>query len=251
MSGRRKLIAGNWKMNGLHADGVALASGIAEKLKAAGTVAFDLLVCPPATLIWPVAAAVKGSGLAVGGQDCHAKTSGAHTGDISPAMLVDAGCSHVIVGHSERRQDHKEPDALIADKAAAAHAAGLVAIICVGETLEQREAGQAGAVVASQLAGSIPPGSTAVNTVIAYEPVWAIGTGRTATPADVAEIHALIRQDLLKRLADGARVRILYGGSVKPSNAGELMAVADVDGALVGGASLKVEDFWGIAASCR
>ncbi len=251
MSGRRKLIAGNWKMNGLHADGVALASGIAEKLKAAGTVAFDLLVCPPATLIWPVAAAVKGSGLAVGGQDCHAKTSGAHTGDISPAMLVDAGCSHVIVGHSERRQDHKEPDALIADKAAAAHAAGLVAIICVGETLEQREAGQAGAVVASQLAGSIPPGSTAVNTVIAYEPVWAIGTGRTATPTDVAEIHALIRQDLLKRLADGAAVRILYGGSVKPSNAGELMAVADVDGALVGGASLKVEDFWGIAASCR
>ena len=251
MSGRRKLIAGNWKMNGLHADGVALASGIADKLKAAGTVAFDLLVCPPATLIWPVAGTVKGSGLAVGGQDCHPETSGAHTGDISPAMLVDAGCSAVIVGHSERRQDHKEPNALIAAKAAAAHAAGLTAIICVGETLEQREAGQAGAVVASQLAGSIPAGSTAVNTVIAYEPVWAIGTGRTATPADVAEIHALIRQDLLKRLPDGARVRILYGGSVKPSNAGELMAVADVDGALVGGASLKVEDFWGIAASCR
>ena len=251
MSGRRKLIAGNWKMNGLHADGVALATGIAGRLKAAGSVAFDLLVCPPATLIWPVASAVKGSGVAVGGQDCHPKIGGAHTGDISPSMLADAGCSHVIVGHSERRQDHKESDALIAAKAAAAHAAGLIAIICVGETLEQREAGQAGAVVGGQLAGSIPAGATAANTVIAYEPVWAIGTGRTATPADVAEIHALIRADLVKRLESGSAVRILYGGSVKPSNAAELMAVPDVDGALVGGASLKVEDFLGIATSCR
>ncbi len=250
MSGRRKLIAGNWKMNGRHEDGVALATGLAEKLRGAGTVPFDLLVCPPATLIWPVAAAVTGSGVAVGGQDCHVKTSGAHTGDISPAMLTDAGCAYVIVGHSERRQDHKESDALIAAKAAAAHAAGLVAIICVGETKEQRQAGQAGAVVASQLAGSIPAGATATNTVIAYEPVWAIGTGLTATPADVAEIHALIRADLLKRLDSGAAVRILYGGSVKPDNAVELMAVPDVDGALVGGASLKVADFWGIASAC-
>jgi len=251
MAERRKLIAGNWKMNGLRADGVALARGVAEKLKAAGPVPFDLLVCPPATLIWPVAEAVAGSGVAVGGQDCHPKTSGAHTGDTSPAALAEAGCRYVIVGHSERRQDHAESDALVAAKAAAAHAAGLTAIICVGETLAQREAGQAGAVVASQLAGSIPPGSTAVNTVVAYEPVWAIGTGRNATPADVAEIHALIRADLVKRLESGAAVRILYGGSVKPGNAGELMAVPDVDGALVGGASLKVEDFWGIAASCR
>ncbi len=250
MGERRKLIAGNWKMNGLHADGVALAAGIAEKLKAAGVVSFDLLICPPATLIWPVSAVVKGCGVAVGGQDCHPKTSGAHTGDISPSMLVDAGCSYVIVGHSERRQDHKEPDALIAAKAAAAHAAGLTAIICVGETLAQREAGQAGAVVASQLSGSIPAGSTAANTVVAYEPVWAIGTGRNATPADVAEIHAAIRADLIKRIPGGSCVRILYGGSVKQSNAGDLMAVPDVDGALVGGASLKVDDFWGIAASC-
>lgn len=251
MSGRRKLIAGNWKMNGLRADGVALARGVAEKLTGAGTVSFDLLVCPPATLVWPVAEAVKGSGLAVGGQDCHFKTSGAHTGDTSPAVLADAGCAYVIVGHSERRQDHGESDALIASKAAAAHAAGLIAIVCVGETLEQRERGEAGAVVSAQLAGSIPAGATAANTVVAYEPVWAIGTGRNATPADVAEIHALIRADLVKRMADGAAVRILYGGSVKPGNAAELMAVPDVDGALVGGASLKVDDFWGIAAVCR
>ncbi|MEI6557050.1 MAG: triose-phosphate isomerase [Rhodospirillaceae bacterium] len=251
MSGRRKLIAGNWKMNGLRADGVTLAAGLAAKLSAAGAVGFDLLVCPPATLIWPVAAAVKGSGVALGGQDCHPKASGAHTGDISAAMLAEAGCGYVIVGHSERRQDHREPDALVAAKAAAAHAAGLIAIICVGETLEQREAGQAAAVVGGQLAGSIPAGAGAANTVIAYEPVWAIGTGRTATPDDVAGIHALIRADLVTRLPSGAAVRILYGGSVKPSNAAELMAVPDVDGALVGGASLKVEDFWGIATSCR
>ena len=249
MSGRRKLIAGNWKMNGLRADGVALATDIAGRLKAAGPVGFDLLLCPPATLIRSVVEAVTGSGVAVGGQDCHVRTSGAHTGDISPAMLVDAGCSHVIVGHSERRQDHGEADALVAAKAAAARAAGLVAIICVGETLDQREAGQAGAVVERQLAGSIPDGATAADTVIAYEPVWAIGTGRTATPADVAEIHALIRAHLVGRFAGGAAMRILYGGSVKPSNAGELMAVPDVDGALVGGASLKAEDFWGIATS--
>ena len=249
MNGRRKLIAGNWKMNGLHADGVALAVDIADRLKAAGAVAFDLLVCPPATLIRSVAEAVRGSGVAVGGQDCHVKTSGAHTGDISPSMLVDAGCSHVIVGHSERRQDHGEADALVAAKAAAARAAGLVTIICVGETLAQRELGQAAAVVKGQLAGSIPDGATAADTVIAYEPVWAIGTGRTATPADVAEIHALVRAHLVSRFGDGAAMRILYGGSVKPSNAGELLAVSDVDGALVGGASLKAADFWGIATS--
>ncbi|MEI8397106.1 MAG: triose-phosphate isomerase [Rhodospirillaceae bacterium] len=251
MAGRRKLIAGNWKMNGLRADGLALAGDLAGRVKAAGAVPFDLLVCPPATLVWPVAEAVAGSGLAVGGQDCHPMTAGAHTGDISTAMLREAGCAYVIVGHSERRQDHAESDALVAAKAVAAHAAGLIAIICVGETLAERERGEAGAVVGRQLAGSIPAGTTAVNTVIAYEPVWAIGTGRNATPADVAEIHALIRADLLKRLADGAGVRILYGGSVKPSNAAELMAVPDVDGALVGGASLKADDFWAIAASCR
>ncbi len=248
---RRKLIAGNWKMNGLCADGVALARGVAERLSSAGAIACDLLVCPPATLIWPVSQAVAGSGLAVGGQDCHPKVSGAHTGDIAAAMLAEAGCRYVIVGHSERRQDHAERDALIAAKAAAAHAAGLTAIICVGETEAERDRGEAWTVVGGQLAGSIPAGATAANTVIAYEPVWAIGTGRTATPADVAEIHSQIRADLVRRLETGASVRILYGGSVKPGNAAELMAVPDVDGALVGGASLKVDDFWGIAAACR
>jgi triosephosphate isomerase len=250
MAKRRKLIAGNWKMNGLKADGVALARDLAGRLRAAGGLPAELLVCPPATLIWPVAEAVAGSGLAVGGQDCHPMAGGAHTGDISAAMLAEAGCGHVIVGHSERRQDHGESDALVAAKAAAAHAAGLVAILCVGETGAERDRGEAGAVVARQLGGSIPAGATAANTVIAYEPVWAIGTGRTATPADVAEIHALIRAELVRRLETGSAVRILYGGSVKGANAGALMAVPDVDGALVGGASLKADEFWAIATSC-
>ena len=246
----RKLIAGNWKMNGLKAEGVALAQDVAERLAAAGPIQVDVLVCPPATLIWPVTEAVAGTGLAVGGQDCHIQASGAYTGDISAAMLAEAGCGYVIVGHSERRQTHDETDALIAAKAAAAHAAGLVAIICVGETDAERDRGEAGLVVGRQLAGSIPASATAANTVIAYEPVWAIGTGRTATPADVAQIHALIREALVRRLNTGATVRILYGGSVKPSNARELMAVPDVDGALVGGASLKADEFWGIVTSC-
>ncbi len=253
MTERRKLIAGNWKMNGLKTDGVALARAVAAQRAAAGpsaASAVDLLVCPPATLVWPVAEAVAGTGLAVGGQDCHPKVSGAHTGDISAAMLAEAGCTAVIVGHSERRQDHGEGDALIAAKAAAAHAAGLMAIICVGETETERDRGDAGTVVQRQLTGSIPPGATAANTVIAYEPVWAIGTGRTATATDVAEIHALIRADLVRRLATGNGVRILYGGSVKPANARDLMAVPDVDGALVGGASLKADEFWAIAMSC-
>jgi triosephosphate isomerase len=251
MPERRKLIAGNWKMNGLHAAGLELATDLSQRLAAAGTVGFDMLVCPPATLIHPVAQAVAGTPLAVGGQDCHVKPSGAHTGDISAAMLVDAGCAFVIVGHSERRQNHGEDDALVSAKAAAAHAAGLIAIICVGETLEQREAGQALEVVASQVAGSIPSGADAANTVIAYEPVWAIGTGKTATSADVAEVHAHVRATLAGRIGDPDAVRILYGGSVKPSNAAELMAVDHVDGALVGGASLVADDFWGIAETCR
>ncbi|MEX2009910.1 MAG: triose-phosphate isomerase [Dongiaceae bacterium] len=245
----RPLVAGNWKMNGRRADGVALASELARRAKA-GALGCDLVVCPPATLLVPVAAALAGSPVALGGQDCHPGPDGAHTGDIAAAMLVDAGCRFVIVGHSERRAGHGETDALVRAKAAAARAAGLVAIVCLGETDSERDAGRALAVVERQLAGSLPDGATAADTVIAYEPVWAIGTGRTAKPADVAEVHGHLRRLLRARVGDADRVRLLYGGSVKPDNAAELLAVADVDGALVGGASLAAADFWAIAQSC-
>ena len=251
MTARRKLIAGNWKMNGLKADGLELASDLAGRLKGAGPVAFDMLVCPPFPLLFPVGEAIADSPLALGGQDCAPKTSGAHTGDVAPTMLKDAGCRFVILGHSERRGDHGESDAVVNAKAVAAHKEGLVAIVCVGETEAQRDAGQANAVVSGQLAGSIPAGANPQNTVIAYEPVWAIGTGKTATPDDVKAMHAHIRAELAGKIADPDKVRILYGGSVKPGNAAELMAVENVDGALVGGASLKAEDFWGIATACR
>jgi triosephosphate isomerase len=249
---RRPLIAGNWKMNGLGADGVALARGVAAKRKAEPALACDVLVCPPFTLIADVARAAEGSGLAVGGQDCHAKTSGAHTGDISPAMLKDLGCSFVILGHSERRTDHDETDAEVKAKAAAAHAAGLIAIVCVGETLAQRDAGETLAVNRSQLKGSLPAGANADNTVVAYEPVWAIGTGRVATPEQAQEVHAAIRAELVKLVGEteAGKMRILYGGSMKPENAAQLIALPDVDGGLIGGASLKVEDFWAIARNC-
>ncbi len=245
----RKLIAGNWKMNGLTADAKALAGALAERYRAAAP-GFDMLVCPPAPMIGTVAAAIAGSGVALGGQDCHAEPSGAHTGDTAAEMLADLGCSHVIVGHSERRQDHGETDSQVQAKALAAHRAGLVAVICIGETLEERDAGETLAVCSRQITGSIPAGATAETTVLAYEPVWAIGTGRTPTAADVAETHAHIRGTLAARMAGAEEVRILYGGSVKPSNAAELMAVDNVDGALVGGASLKADDFWAIAQAC-
>ena len=245
----RKLIAGNWKMNGLTADAEALAGDLAERYRAASP-GFDMLVCPPAPLIGTVRAAVAGSGVALGGQDCHAEASGAHTGDIAAEMLADLGCSHVIVGHSERRQDHGETDEQVQAKALAAHRAGLVAVICIGETLEERDAGETLTVCSRQIAGSIPSGATAENMVLAYEPVWAIGTGRTPTAADVAETHAHIRGTLSARMAGAENVRILYGGSVKPANAEELMAIANVDGALVGGASLKADDFWAIGQAC-
>ena len=246
----RKLIAGNWKMNGLRAGGVALAGGLADKSKAE-TPRCDLLVCPPAHLLIPVAEAISGSPVALGGQDCHTAASGAHTGDLSAEMLADVGCGFVILGHSERRADHGESGALVRDKAEAAARAGLKAIVCVGETAEERKAGQALAVIEAQVRESLPESATA-ELVVAYEPVWAIGTGLTATPADVAEAHAHIR-GLLSELfgsETGAAIRILYGGSVKPANAAELMAVENVDGALVGGASLKLEDFWAIGSSC-
>jgi triosephosphate isomerase len=244
---RRPLIAGNWKMNGLQADGLALARGIAA-LNHGGR---DVLVCPPFTLVASVCAAVAGSAVLVGGQDCHAKTSGAHTGDVSAQMLHDVGARWVIVGHSERRTDHGETDAMVLAKAEAAQAAALGAIICIGETLAEREAGRTLQVLSTQLAGSVPAGAGAGRTVIAYEPVWAIGTGKTPTVAEVAAAHAHIRQVLGSITPEADMIRILYGGSVKGSNAAELLAVANVDGALVGGASLKADEFGAIIAAAR
>jgi triosephosphate isomerase (TIM) len=248
---RRILIAGNWKMNCLQADGTALAADLAGRMKG-GSVKCDMLVCPPFTLIKSVAEAVAGSGIAVGGQDCHMAEKGAHTGDTSASMLKDLGCAAVIVGHSERRTNHGETDAVVKAKAEAALAAGLIAIVCIGETLEERDAGKTLDVNRTQVHGSLPDGATAANTVIAYEPVWAIGTGRTATPDQAQEVHAFIRSELRGKLgaeaADG--MRILYGGSMNAKNAADLLARPDIDGGLIGGAALKAGDFWTIAQSC-
>ena len=244
---RRPLIAGNWKMNGLRADALALAGELAAGMKRAGWSDREMLICPPATLLAAVAEAVKGSGIFVGGQDCHAKASGAHTGDLAAEMLRDAGASHVIVGHSERRTDHRETDAMVRAKAEAAWRAGILPVVCIGETLAEREAGRTLAVLETQLSGSVPSGATAAKLVVAYEPVWAIGTGKTPTTAEVAAAHAHIRKVLGSLTADAGAVRLLYGGSVKGSNAVELLAAGDVDGALVGGASLKADEFLAIA----
>lgn len=248
MTVRRKLIAGNWKMNGSTAMTGDLAGALTAKAAAAAP-ACDVAVCPPFPFLSAAAAALADSAVALGAQDCAVKVSGAHTGDVAAEMLADVGCRYVIVGHSERRADHGEGDALVAAKATAARRAGLTAIICVGETEAERVAGRALDVVAGQLAGSIPEGASAEDTVIAYEPVWAIGTGKTATPGDVAEMHAHIRGQLVGKIQDADKVRILYGGSVKASNAAELLAVENVDGALVGGASLVAADFWAIVAA--
>jgi triosephosphate isomerase len=245
----RPLIAGNWKMNGLKSSLVEFEA--MREGAVAVTAKVDLLICPPATLIRSFADTAKGSKLAVGAQDCHPKGSGAHTGDLSAEMLADAGASAIIVGHSERRADHGETDALVRQKAEAAWRAGLTAIVCIGETQAQRDAGQTLDICGGQLAGSLPDGATSANLVVAYEPVWAIGTGLTPTAKDVEQVHAFIRSVLTDRFeAEGGKIRILYGGSVKPSNAAELMAVANVNGALVGGASLKAADFLAIAAGC-
>jgi triosephosphate isomerase (TIM) len=246
----RPLVAGNWKMNGSrssHETFREIRAGYTPGLKAR----VELLVCPPATLIGPFAIAAVGSRVAIGGQDCHAKESGAFTGDLSAEMLADAGATYVILGHSERRQYHREQNSDVSAKAAAVHRAGLTAVVCVGETRAEREGGQTLSVIRNQLQGSIPTDSNAANLVVAYEPVWAIGTGLTPTTADVAEVHAAIREQLLSLVAQGeqGRVRILYGGSVKPSNAAELMAVENVNGALVGGASLVAADFLAIAGA--
>jgi triosephosphate isomerase len=242
----RQLIAGNWKMNGLSAE----AAAIVEPLRVgASGLGCDLLVCPPFTQITNVASMLTGSVVAIGGQDCHMGERGAHTGDISALMLRDAGATWVILGHSERRQDHHETDALIQAKTKAAVAAGLSPIVCVGETEAQRVAGEQNAVVGDQLLGSLPRGFSGV---VAYEPVWAIGTGKTATEDDVAAMHLFIRESLVKVLGpSGNGIRILYGGSVRPANAPSLLAVPNVGGALVGGASLKADEFLGIAKAAK
>jgi triosephosphate isomerase len=234
----KPLVAGNWKMNGTTASlkEARLLAGMLKDVR----LKCEVMICPPATLITTIKAVIKGARIRLGGQDCHWHANGAHTGDISAEMLKDAGCSAVIVGHSERRTNHGETDEIVRLKAEAAHRAGLIAIVCIGETLEQRKAGQTLAVISRQLQGSVPAGATAANTVIAYEPVWAIGTGLTPTLAEVEEVHGSIRAKT------DPEMRILYGGSVKPANAAELMSVANVNGALVGGASLKAADFIGI-----
>jgi triosephosphate isomerase (TIM) len=245
----KPLVAGNWKMNGIGRSAAELVKVIEGSRALAAKI--DLMVCPPATLLATFATLAKGSPVAIGGQDCHAEASGAFTGDVAAEMLKDAGASAVIVGHSERRVGHGETDADVRAKALAARRARLTAIICVGETKDERMSGRTLDVVGTQLRGSLPDGASAQNTVVAYEPVWAIGSGLTPTPPDVAEVHGFIRKALGERYgAAGQGMRILYGGSVKPSNAAELMAVTNVDGALVGGASLKADDFLGIARAC-
>jgi triosephosphate isomerase len=247
----RPLVAGNWKMNGLRAS-LDQIKAMAEGVKGALSEKVEALICPPATLLYVATALCDDSPLLIGAQDCHEKTSGAHTGDVSAEMIADCFGTHVIVGHSERRTDHGETDAVVRAKAEAAWRAGIVAIICIGETKAERELGATLDILSRQIAGSVPPTATGHNTVIAYEPVWAIGTGLTPTVADVAEAHAHIRAELKELLsAESARTRILYGGSVKPANAVELLAINNVDGALVGGASLKSADFLGIAEAYR
>ncbi len=250
----RQLIAGNWKMHGLAAEAVALAKGVAAGFQGSGqgsgpALGCDLLVCPPSVHVAAVAGAVAGSPVAVGGQDCHPEKQGAHTGDVSAPMLRDIGATWVILGHSERRQNHAETDALVRAKTLAAVAAGLTPIVCVGETEDQRTSGRETEVVGGQLVGSLPEGFAGV---VAYEPVWAIGTGKTATDDDVGAMHGFIRQQLVRQLgAAGNGILILYGGSVRPANAVSLLAVPNVGGALVGGASLKADDFLAIARAAK
>ena len=245
---RKKLIAGNWKMNCLQQEGTELAKAVAAQVKA-GKFDCDFLICPPFTLLGLIKKCLRGTKIALGAQDVHFAEKGAHTGDISPLMIKDLGCTYTIIGHSERRVDHFESDELICRKAVAAHQAGLRTVICIGETGAERDAGKTIKVCQKEINGSVPDDATAQNTVIAYEPIWAIGTGKTPTAADVEEVHAAIRAALTKKLgkATANKMRILYGGSVKPSNAAELLSLPDVDGALIGGASLKADDFINIA----
>lgn len=245
----RPLVAGNWKMNGTRSS-LDQIKAMAQGVKGPLSEKVETLICPPSTLLYVATALCDDSPLLIGAQDCHEKESGAHTGDISAEMIADCFGTHVIVGHSERRIDHAETDHLVRAKAQAAYAAELVAIVCIGETADERKAGQTLDILKRQLSGSVPDAATAANTVIAYEPVWAIGTGLTPTVDDVAQAHAFMRKELVNRFGDeGKRIRILYGGSVKPSNALQLMDVENVDGALIGGASLKADDFLSIYAA--
>ncbi len=247
----KRLIAGNWKMNGLLSETVVIDK-IADGVGPGGVNGPECLICPPATLLAAAKAAVGDRPLALGAQNCHTETKGAHTGDISAAMLKDAGATYVIVGHSERRANHGETDALVRAKAEAVLAGGVLPIICIGETLDQRKAGETLKVIATQMEGSVPDADPASRIVIAYEPVWAIGTGLTPTSAEIAEVHTAIRNHLRDRFGAGAEdVRILYGGSLNPQNADEILAIADVDGGLIGGASLKAESFLSIVGSAK
>jgi len=246
---RRPLIAGNWKMNGLKKEARQLSSQLARRMSKIKKAPFDMVVCPPFPLLGLVSEVLKGSGVKIGSQDNHADPAGAHTGDTSPELVKNIGCSYAIVGHSERRMDHGESNVVVKAKAEAAIAAGLIAIVCIGETLKQRKAGRTLSTNKKQLVGSLPKGATAKNTVIAYEPVWAIGTGEVATPAQAQEVHAAIRAELANSLgnSEAQKMRILYGGSMKPGNARELISLPDVDGGLIGGASLNAANFWAIA----
>jgi triosephosphate isomerase (TIM) len=247
----RPLVAGNWKMNGLR-ESLNEAASICKAVAAGGAGKAEIVVCPPATLLMAVTAICEGTKVGVGGQDCHAEASGPFTGDISAEMLKDAGATYVILGHSERRAGHHETNEQVRAKAKAGLRAGLMAIVCVGETRAERDAGGALAIVGKQLASSIPDNSPPGRIVIAYEPVWAIGTGLTPAPRDIAEMHAFIRERMNQHLpGQGANLRILYGGSVSPANAAELLSIEDVDGALVGGASLSSAEFMAIAGVYR
>lgn len=242
-----KLIVGNWKMNGQLEESKARAAALVTASKQIKAPQYTMVICPPATMLYPVSEPLKGTGIKLGAQDCHAEAFGAFTGDIAPEMLKELGCSYVILGHSERRQGHKETSEEVSKKTTGVHRAGMMAIICVGETDEQRTAGYAEKIVIDQIRLSISSSVTAENTAIAYEPVWAIGTGKTATTEDIWKMHALIRAKISDKIKNAAWMPILYGGSVKPGNAGEILRIPNVDGVLVGGASLKTEDFMGIA----
>lgn len=249
MADLRPLIAGNWKMNGLREESLALAASLKARAAASGGFSCDILVCPPFTVLHDVGRVLRDSPILLGAQDCHDAAAGAHTGDIAAAMLKDAGCSFVILGHSERRNGHGESDALVRRKAAAALGGGLSVIVCVGETEAERDKGLTFDVIARQVEASLPAGATPANTAIAYEPVWAIGSGRTPGESEIAAAHRQIGA-ALARAADGASFRILYGGSVKADNAAVILRIAEVNGALVGGASLKADDFWTIVETC-